>query len=66
AYADRQDTIEAVYKMGQDQPDTADMSEVLKELHRIVNRAIRAAAPGQDYVEGRTVEWTFVAVTSGR
>ena len=32
--------------------DTADVTEVLKELHRIVNEAIRAAAPGEDHAEG--------------
>ncbi len=32
------------------------MTEVLKELHRIVNEAIRAAAPGDDHAEGLTVD----------
>ena len=32
------------------------MTEVLKELHRIVNEAIRAAAPGGDQAEGLTVD----------
>lgn len=36
--------------------DTADVTEVLKELHRIVNEAIRAAAPGEDHAEGLTVD----------
>ena len=34
----------------------ADVTEVLKELHRIVNEAIRAAAPGDDHAEGLTVD----------
>ncbi len=32
------------------------MTEVLKELHRIVNEAIRAAAPGGDHAQGLTVD----------
>jgi type I restriction enzyme R subunit len=32
------------------------VTEVLKELHRIVNEAIRAAAPGDDHAEGLTVD----------
>jgi type I restriction enzyme R subunit len=44
------------YKKLQDKRDTADVTEVLKELHRIVNEAIRAAAPGGDHAEGLTVD----------
>ena len=56
AYAERHDNIEAIYKKLQDRRDTADVSEVLKELHRIVNEAIRAATPGGDHAEGLTVD----------
>ena len=56
AYAERHDNIEAIYKKLQDRRDTADVTEVLKELHRIVNEAIRAAAPGGDQAEGLTVD----------
>jgi type I restriction enzyme, R subunit len=56
AYAERHDNIEAIYKKLQDKRDTADVAEVLKELHRIVNEAIRAAAPGEDHAEGLTVD----------
>jgi type I restriction enzyme R subunit len=56
AYAERYDNIEAVYKKLQDKRDTADVTEVLKELHRIVNEAIRAAAPGGDHAEGLEVD----------
>ncbi len=56
AYAARRDNIEAIYKKLQDRRDTADVTEVLKELHRIVNEAIRAAAPGGDHAEGLTVD----------
>jgi type I restriction enzyme R subunit len=56
AYAERHDNIEAIYKKLQDRRDTADVTEVLKELHRIVNEAIRAAAPGGDHAEGLMVD----------
>jgi len=56
AYAERHDNIEAIYKKLQDRRDTADVTEVLKELHRIVNEAIRAAAPGGDHAEGLKVD----------
>ncbi len=56
AYAERHDNIEAIYKKLQDRRDTADVTGVLKELHRIVNEAIRAAAPGEDHAEGLTVD----------
>jgi type I restriction enzyme R subunit len=56
AYAERHDNIEAIYKKLQERRDTADVTEVLKVLHRIVNEAIRAAAPGEDHAEGLTVD----------
>jgi type I restriction enzyme R subunit len=48
-YAERHDNIETVCKKLQEKRDTADVTEVLKALHRIVNEAIRAAAPGGDH-----------------
>jgi len=56
AYAERHDSVEAIYKKLQDRRDTADVTEVLKELHRIVNEAIRAAVPGDDHAEGLMVD----------
>jgi len=50
-YAERHDNIEAIYKKLEERRDTADVTELLKELHRIVNEAIRAAAPGDDQKE---------------
>ena len=44
AYAERHDNIEAIYKKLEERRDTADVTDLLKELHRIVNEAIRAAA----------------------
>jgi type I restriction enzyme, R subunit len=56
AYAERHDNIEAIYKKLQQNRDIADVTEVLKELHRIVNEAIRAAAPGNDRAEGLKID----------
>lgn len=56
AYVERHDNIEAIYKKLQEKRDTADVTELLKELHRIVNEAIRAQAPGEDHAEGLTVD----------
>lgn len=60
AYAERHDNIEAIYKKLQDRRDTADVTEVLKELHCIVNEAIRAAAPGEDHAQGLTVDMSQI------
>jgi type I restriction enzyme R subunit len=56
AYAVRHDNIEAIYKKLEEKRDTADVTEILKELHRIVNEAVRAAAPGGDHAEGLRVD----------
>jgi type I restriction enzyme R subunit len=56
AYAERHDNIEAIYKKLQEKRDTADVTNLLKELHKIVNEAIRAQAPGEDHAEGLTVD----------
>ncbi|HEU4455721.1 MAG TPA: HsdR family type I site-specific deoxyribonuclease, partial [Longimicrobium sp.] len=56
AYAERHDNLEALYRKLQERRDTADVTAVLKELHRIVNEAIRAAEPGDDHAEGLTVD----------
>jgi type I restriction enzyme R subunit len=56
AYAGRHDDIEAIYKKLEEKRDTADVTEVLKELHKIVNEAIRTQQPGEDHAEGLTVD----------
>ena len=56
AYAERRDNIEAIYKKLMEKRDTADVTELLKELHRIVNEAIRTQAPGDDQAEGLTFD----------
>ena len=52
AYAERHDNIEAIYKKLTERRDTADVTDLLKELHRIVNEAIRSQEPGDDQAEG--------------
>jgi type I restriction enzyme R subunit len=52
-YAERHDNIEAIYKKLEERRDTADVTELLKELHRIVNSAVfanSAADPKQKSV----------------
>jgi type I restriction enzyme R subunit len=56
AYAERRDNIEGIYRKLSERRDTADVTELLKELHRIVNDAIRAAEAGDDHAEGLTVD----------
>jgi type I restriction enzyme R subunit len=55
-YAERHDNIEAIYKKLSERRDTADVSEVLKELRRIVNEAIATHAPGGDQASGLKVD----------
>ena len=56
ACAERHDNIEAIYKKLTERRDTADVTELLKELHRIVNEAIRTQTPGDDQAEGLTFD----------
>ena len=60
AFAERHDNIEAIYKKLTERRDTADVTELLKELHRIVNEAIRTQAPGDDQAEGLTFDLSRV------
>ena len=62
AYAERHDNIEAIYKKLSERRDTADVTELLKELHRIVNEAIRTQAPGDDQAEGLTFDLSQIDV----
>jgi len=59
-YAERHDNIEAIYRKLEEKRDTADVTELLKELHKIVNEAIRAQHPGEDHAEGLTVDLSRV------
>ncbi len=55
-FAERHDNIEAIYKKLQERRDTSDVTELLKELHQIVNEAIRTQETGTDHAEGLTVD----------
>lgn len=55
-YAERHDNIEAIYKKLSERRDTADVSELLKVLHRIVNQAIAAHGAGGDQANGTKVD----------
>lgn len=47
-FAERHDNLEAIYKKLTERRDLTDVTEVMKELHRIVNSAIATANPGDD------------------
>ena len=49
-------SITTRYKKLTERRDTADVTELLKELHRIVNAAIQAQTPGDDQAEGLTFD----------
>ncbi|WP_295607913.1 type I restriction endonuclease [uncultured Lamprocystis sp.] len=55
-YAERHDNLEAIYKKLTERRDTADVTDLLKALHRIVNQAIRTQEPGADQAEGLTFD----------
>lgn len=56
AYYIRHDNIEAIYKKLQENRDTADVTDLLKQLHLIVNEAIRTQGAGEDHAEGIRVD----------
>jgi type I restriction enzyme R subunit len=55
-YYVRHDNIEAIFKKLDERRDTADVTEILKEIHKIVNEAIRTQAPGEDHTEAMKVD----------
>jgi len=55
-YAERHDNIEAIYKRLSERVDSADVTNLLKELHRIVNQAIQTQDEGDEQVVGLTVD----------
>ena len=55
-YSERHDNIETIYKILQERRDTADVTELLKALQRIVNEAIQTAVPGDDQATGLKVD----------
>ena len=59
-YAVRHDNIEAIYKKLEERRDTADITDLLKELHRIVNEAIRTAAAGEDQMDAKLFDMSQI------
>ena len=59
-YAERHDNIEAIYKKLTERRDTADVTELLKELHKIVNEAIQAQNPGDDQMDTKLFDLSQV------
>ena len=60
AYAERRDNLEAIFKKLTERRDTADVTELLKALHRIVNEAIRTQAPSGGQTDGLTFDLSQV------
>ena len=56
AYAERHDNIDTIYKKLEERRDTSDVTDVLKELHRIINEAIQTQGHGTDHADGLTVD----------
>jgi type I restriction enzyme R subunit len=52
-YAVRHDDIETICKKLQERRDTADVTDILKALHEIVNEAIRAQEQGDDQMDSK-------------
>ena len=59
-YAVRHDDIETIYKKLQERRDTADVTELLKELQEIVNEAIRAQEPGDDQMDSKLFDMSRI------
>jgi type I restriction enzyme R subunit len=47
-YSERHDNIDKICKKLQERRDHANVTDILKQLHRIVNQAIREATPDED------------------
>ena len=61
-FAERHDNIEAIYKKLTERRDTADVTELLKALHRIVNEAIATQGKGADQAEGLTIDLSLINI----
>lgn len=53
AYSERHDNIEAIYKKLEERTDVADVTDVLKQLHAIVGRAIETQDIGEDQLDAK-------------
>jgi len=52
-FSERHDNLEAIYKKLEERRDMSDVTAVLKDLHKIVNDAIRTMEPGDDQSEAK-------------
>jgi type I restriction enzyme R subunit len=52
-FVERHDNLEKIYKKLQERRDTSDVTDLLKELHQIVNEAIETANPDEPESESR-------------
>ncbi|MBS0606510.1 MAG: type I restriction endonuclease subunit R [Verrucomicrobia bacterium] len=59
-FAERHDNIEAIYKKLQERRDTADVSSLLKELHKIINNAIATQDSGNDKKESKRFDLSML------
>jgi type I restriction enzyme R subunit len=59
-FAQRHDNIEAIYKKLGERRDNADVTELLKALHRIVNEAIATQGKGIDQAEGLKIDLSLI------
>lgn len=55
-FAERHDNLEAIYKKLEERRDMSDVTTVLKQLHLIVNEAIRTQQAGDDQTEAKTYD----------
>ena len=60
AFAERHDNLEAIYKKLEERRDMSDVTAVLKELHLIVNDAIRTHSPGDDQTESKLYDMSTI------
>jgi len=59
-YAVRHDDIETIYKKLQERRDTADITDILKQLQEIVSGAIRAQEPGDDQMDSKLFDMSRI------
>ena len=59
-YAERHDNLEAIYKKLEERRDPSDVTDLMQELHRIVNEAIRAAAPGDHRAKSKFYDLSHI------
>lgn len=59
-FAERRDNIEAVYKKLVQKRQVADVTDVLRELHKIVNEAIDTEGPGDDHTDALTLDLSAI------